>query len=237
MKGAPPGRVVIVSPHLDDAVLSVGAFIAEASRTGARVTVLTVFAGAPEGNAAAGDWDRAAGFRTTGEAIRARREEDARACRIVGAHPVWLPHVESDGVADETLWPEVRDALADADVVLVPGYPLTHPDHVAVARLVLGRIRGADGRAPRLGLYVEEPYAAWAGRPPSVPDSLRDLVAGDVTWTTVRGAGVDRRNKRRAGRAYRSQLRLLTRRVPVVWKIARFEARAGGEGIGWLAGP
>ena len=36
---------------------------------------------------------------------------------------------------------------------------LGHPDHVWVNRLVLGRDLGAV----RVGLYVEQPYAMWAG--------------------------------------------------------------------------
>ena len=39
------GRLVVVSPHLDDAVLSLGATLAHAVESGATVEVLTVFAG------------------------------------------------------------------------------------------------------------------------------------------------------------------------------------------------
>ena len=68
------GDVVVVSPHLDDAALSLGAAIARARRIGAaRVVVLTVFAGNPESDLPAGGWDSRAGFATEGEASRARR--------------------------------------------------------------------------------------------------------------------------------------------------------------------
>ena len=40
---------------------------------------------------AAGGWDRRGGFATEGESARARREEDRRACAVLGATPVWLP--------------------------------------------------------------------------------------------------------------------------------------------------
>ena len=69
------GRLVVVSPHLDDAVLSLGATMASAARNGAHVTVLTVFACDPQSSAPAEWWDRAGGFRTLGEAACARREE------------------------------------------------------------------------------------------------------------------------------------------------------------------
>ena len=93
LRGGEPldGDVAVLSPHLDDAILSLGAAI-----SGARgdVRVVTVFAGDPDSTLAAGEWDSRAGFRTVGEAARARREEDALACADVGARPVWLPFVD-----------------------------------------------------------------------------------------------------------------------------------------------
>src|SRR5207244_2118642 len=83
--------VVVISPHLDDAIFSLGAAIAQTVRSGGDVTVLTVFAGDPSSSAPAGNWDARAGFATVGEAAHARRREDERACAHVGAIPVWLP--------------------------------------------------------------------------------------------------------------------------------------------------
>src|SRR5262249_8239648 len=88
-------RVVVVSPHLDDAVLSLGAAIACTAR-GRSVEVLHVFGGDPESDAPAGGWDRRGGFRTEGEATRARREEDRRACAVLGASPAWLSFGDAD---------------------------------------------------------------------------------------------------------------------------------------------
>src|SRR5690242_11145568 len=84
--------VVVISPHLDDAVLSLGAALSWAARHGARVTVLTVLAGRPDSSTPAGEWDAGSGFGTEGEAATARREEDERACEVLGATPVWLPY-------------------------------------------------------------------------------------------------------------------------------------------------
>src|SRR5712692_1758346 len=82
--------ILVVSPHLDDAVLSLGMTIARAARSGGQVDVLTVFAGDPESTRPSGGWDRRAGFNTEGEAATARRVEDLEACRTVGAAPTWL---------------------------------------------------------------------------------------------------------------------------------------------------
>jgi len=84
------GRVVVVSPHLDDAVLSLGATIARAARAGAQVHALTVFAYGDEDLPVA-PWDAECGFRSAGHARSVRREEDARGCALVGAIPDWLP--------------------------------------------------------------------------------------------------------------------------------------------------
>src|SRR4051794_11779106 len=85
------GRVVAVSVHLDDAVFSVGAALARAARRGASVTILTVLANDPADGSAAGEWDAQGGFATAAGAARGRRDEDRRACELIGATPVWLP--------------------------------------------------------------------------------------------------------------------------------------------------
>src|SRR4051794_10688512 len=154
------GRVVVASPHLDDAALSLGASIRAATRRGARVEVLTVLAGDPASATPADDSNRRAGFATAGEAARARREEDRRACLAVGAAPVWLT-LNDDRNDPEPTDGEIRDAvrgaLAGADAVLLPAFPLAHPHHRRVAALALDVV--APGTP--LGLYVEQPYASW----------------------------------------------------------------------------
>lgn len=156
----PHGLVVVVSPHVDDAVLSLGAGIARATRSGTDVRVVTVFANDPESSDPPTDWDRAAGFSSAGEAARARRDEDRRACEIVGALPVWLPFTDDDHGGEpkpENVRTVLAETLVDAEVVLLPGYPLAHPDHVRLTRWLLTE---PPPRA-RLALYVEEPYTAW----------------------------------------------------------------------------
>ena len=89
-------RIVVLSPHLDDAVLSIGASIAGLTRRGARVDVVTVLAGDPLLSAPAGAYDRSCGFTNAGEAAGIRRSEDALACGTIGANPVWLPFRTGD---------------------------------------------------------------------------------------------------------------------------------------------
>jgi LmbE family N-acetylglucosaminyl deacetylase len=200
-------RIVVVSPHLDDGILSLGASIAAWSRSGAVVELVTVLGCDPASGARAGGWDRRGGFATEGESVLARREEDRRACAVVGATPVWLPFGSVDYERhgdEEDVRRSVADAVAGADTVLVPGSPLTHPDH---EWLVL-TLAGALDRS-RLQLYAEQPYTRRTGAQPRVPDGLVDALGGQATFEPVRTRLRDRLAKWRAIRRYRSQLPLL----------------------------
>lgn len=83
--------VVIVSPHLDDAVLGCGRLMA--AHPGA--TVVTVYAGGPPVYPdPMTHWDTLAGFVAGDDVLAARREEDAAALTVLGATPSWLDFVE-----------------------------------------------------------------------------------------------------------------------------------------------
>jgi len=214
------GNVVVLSPHLDDGVFSLGAAIA-AAEPGSDVAVVTVLAGDPGSDEPAGDWDARAGFETAGESARARRAEDELACRDVGARPVWLPfrdHQYDRGGSDDQVWAAVEEAIGGAETVLVPGFPLIHEDHAWLARLV--DAHGLPGR--RVGRYVEQPYAAaWTVEPQ------------ENGWTVLKAGGMHRLSKARAYRRYESQLPLLERKKRIRFRLERYEAARGGEWARW----
>jgi LmbE family N-acetylglucosaminyl deacetylase len=225
---------VVVSPHLDDGVLSLGAAIAAWARAGSRVELLTVFACDPDSAAETRGWDARAGFRTEGEAARARRAEDQRACAILGAAPVWLlfGSVDYERHGDEeTVRAAVAVALDGAGTVLLPGSPLSHPDHEWLMRVL---VRGVS--FGRLGLYAEQPYANRTEGIPETPAWLEEALA----TTTPRFEHVpvslrDRVAKWRAIRQYGSQLPLLgmsrsIRRGPHTLLRSEMVAWAGDRG-------
>ena len=218
------GQVAILSPHLDDAVYSLGAAIAESVRRGAQISLVTVFAGDPKSSRPASPWDRPLGFRTAAEAARVRRDEDRRACALVGASPVWLPFDDEHGTPPEEdeLLSSIDRAVGEPDLLLVPGYPLSHRDHLRLTQTVLER-----RPAGRLALYAEEPYAAVEGTPPRLPDELSTLVEGELEWCALEAGASARLRKARAWRAYRSQFRHFGYRSLVT--VMRYEARHGGE--------
>jgi LmbE family N-acetylglucosaminyl deacetylase len=202
-----PGRkIVVVSPHSDDGVLSVGAAIACWARRGGEVELLTVLALDPGSDAPAGGWDGRAGFATESEAAVRRREEDRAACAILGVRPAWLPFGSVDYERhgdDDDVRAAVVKGLAGADVVLLPGSPLTHPDHAWLVRLL------AETALPdRIGLYAEQPYARKAGSGPAAPAWLEDAL-GDLEFESVATGLRDRIAKWKAIRRYGSQLPLL----------------------------
>lgn len=192
------GSIVVLSPHSDDGVLSLGASMARWARSGRQVELLTVFALDPASNAATGGWDRRAGFLTEGHAARARREEDRVACSILGVTPRWLSFgsIDYDRHGDEAeVWDAMRSEVEGASVVLVPGSPLSHPDHAWLHRLVVER--EAHFAVAR---YAEQPYTFTERGSP---------------FERVEVGSRDRMAKWRAVRAYRSQLPLLAMRRSV----------------------
>jgi LmbE family N-acetylglucosaminyl deacetylase len=201
-----------VSPHSDDGVLSLGAAIASWVRQGAVVELLTVFGLDPGSGAPAGGWDARAGFRTEGEAALGRREEDRAACAILGATPAWLPFgsVDYERHGDEAA---VRNAIASEakgmDTLLLPGFPLNHPDHEW-----LGRALAESGSlgCRTLGLYVEQPYARGIEGEPRVPPWVQEALGAPPVFRSLAAGVRDRLAKWRAIRCYRSQLPLLDMR-------------------------
>jgi LmbE family N-acetylglucosaminyl deacetylase len=147
-------RVVVVSPHLDDAVLSCGLFLDRHPGT----TVVTVFCGFPDKILDPPNWwSTISGFGPGDDVVAARRGEDERALARLSARPRHL-----DGFPERDLQPdepvatpaEVADALAEVlaelepTVVLLP-MGLANPEHVCVhdAALIVRDRLGADGPA------------------------------------------------------------------------------------------
>jgi LmbE family N-acetylglucosaminyl deacetylase len=124
------GRVLAVSPHLDDAVLSAGGLIA--ARPGS--CVLTVFAGVPARYDGLTEWDAGCGFAVGDDVVAIRRQEDQRATARLGAETRWLDFVDTQY---ESTYPDPQEIAAairlqlqevDADTLVLP-LGLAHPDH------------------------------------------------------------------------------------------------------------
>ncbi|RKN47646.1 PIG-L deacetylase family protein [Micromonospora endolithica] len=151
-----PGLAVAVSPHLDDAVFSVGGTLAALVTAGWTVRVVTCFTASvpdPSPFALACQLDK--GFPADVDYMALRRAEDDTACALLGVEPVHLPlpeaphrgypdpaalfaGVRADDRAAAALAPALRPQLADADVVLAPQALGDHVDHRIVTETVAG---------------------------------------------------------------------------------------------------
>lgn len=247
-------KVAVLSPHLDDGVLSLGGSIAHLTRRGVNVDIITVLAGDPSADLPAGRYDESCGFATAGEAVRTRRAEDATACRLVGANPTWMPfwdgYYSSEGVTEDEVIAAIEAAVVEMDLVLIPGYPLLHPDHAWLSTLVLAHL---SATVP-VGLYREQPYAmseyfgirmrvnsplqgiragfrarAQKTLRHTAPGQLQGLTSRIAPWSMLSLSFNDWLAKQRAIGAYRTQLpklgQLLRPRLSV------YEGAWGGEAV------
>ena len=154
---------LIVSPHLDDAMLSCGALIAAYPGT----QVLTVFAGWPQcaDRDAATEWDHSCGFGAGDDVVGTRRAEDERACAALDAQPVWLDFVDDqygETVAIDEIATELaarggcaRTGRAVRAARAVPPRPRPHAP--CVCRALIGRAELT------VFAYEDLPYRALEG--------------------------------------------------------------------------
>jgi LmbE family N-acetylglucosaminyl deacetylase len=134
-------RTVIVSPHLDDAVLG----CAHLMRAHPGATVVTVFAGNPPSYPTPmRQWDAQCGFAPGDDVMAARRAEDRAALTELGATPIHLDFVEYTynagdvPVAAEVIAPVLGDAVrGSAPTALFVPFGLANPDHDVVHRAAM----------------------------------------------------------------------------------------------------
>jgi LmbE family N-acetylglucosaminyl deacetylase len=212
-------RVVLISPHPDDAVLSCGRFLA--AHPG--VDVVTVFAGIPTSYPdPAGRWTVLSGFGAADDVVSARRAEDADALGFLAARPTWLDFVEGYLSPETPPAPvdEIAAALAaqlerlEPTLVLVP-MGLANPEHVRTHdAALLVRATSTDdvidsdaGRAPAWLCYEDIAYKHIPGQ---LAWRVAKLFRAGV-WPTPVAMPLDRSDarKREAMARYPSQVRAL----------------------------
>jgi LmbE family N-acetylglucosaminyl deacetylase len=201
-------NIVVISPHLDDAVLSCGNLLSMRPDT----TVITVFAGTPPNHDLLTSWDAASGFSSADEAMRTRRDEDRAALGMLAARPRWLEFLDSQYGGTPSL-SAVAAALSEAfselkpDAVLFPA-GLFHSDHVLVHKAIMECCR----TFPNVNwlMYEEATYRRIAGM---LQRRLRDLLGGGRQATPAPGICRTSNLKCDALQCYTSQLRALEEKV------------------------
>jgi LmbE family N-acetylglucosaminyl deacetylase len=199
-------RLLIVSPHCDDAVFACGSLLS--AHPGS--VVVTVFAAGPAPDEPLTEWDRASGFEPGENVMAARRDEDRWALALLAATPLWLPFHDSQyrrSPPREDLIRALRMVLQTIEpyAIVVP-WGLFHSDHILVSDACLALRRHFP--EPAWFLYEDAIYRR-------IPGLLNERIA------LLRGQGVRARRvtigphhnggkKVDAACCYRSQLKGLS---------------------------
>ncbi|HWT70933.1 MAG TPA: PIG-L family deacetylase [Oxalicibacterium sp.] len=201
------GKLLVFSPHLDDAVLSCGEMLAQ--HAGAEV--VTVFAALPQSGAPLTRWDAASGFHSAQEALAKRWQEDDAALTLLSAHPVRLDFCDSQYDAtpsQQDLSDHLHQLLqrADADTVMLPA-GLFHSDHILLHQALMAIRHSHPGK---MWLMYED--ALYRRIPGLLQQRLSFLERGGVRATPLEFLHDERMRmlKRQAVSCYASQLRALT---------------------------
>lgn len=179
---------LFLSSHLDDAVLSCGALIYNLTRSGARVEILTVFAGLPNPSLLSNLAKRFHQEWGLGDdAIKVRRAEDRRAARHLGASTIQMNlldcvyrgdeiggvrYHQKDDIFQGNLFEET-DTLNEIVVSLLDTVDIKsfskiylplgigcHIDHLLLKKAVESLLySAADKIFPSLTYYEDLPYA------------------------------------------------------------------------------
>lgn len=240
------GTVLVVSPHLDDAALSVGGVIASLVAEGTRVVVGVLFDGQPAGELSPAAREFHAQCGHGDDAMAHRAVEDRDAMRVLGADRLQasLPEALYRRTAGgEVLYP-CRDAIFGpvsqedcavervADVlrhwvhstgcaaVLAPAGIGGHVDHVLVSS-------AARDLSVQVALYEDMPYPMLGATRPRHLGTPGHYRVSRRSWTT----------KLDAVGHYRSQLPVLFHDT-ATWRETLTEYCAGSGGVGerlwWL---
>jgi LmbE family N-acetylglucosaminyl deacetylase len=219
---------LVVSPHLDDAVLSYGARLAELNAAGHEVLVYTVFAGTPDPPypAAAERFHRLWGI--DGDPVHPRRHEDRSALALLGATPLhgeyldaiyrtdedgrWLLDgglpLDHQGSAEPGLVTDIASTVARLIAEHKPVRVATCAavgNHVDHQRARDAAVLASVGAAVPVILWTDVPYVGWTDAIPPLPAGLACTAATAETVGTVAWEA-----KLQAVACYASQLAMLS---------------------------
>jgi GlcNAc-PI de-N-acetylase len=151
----------ILSPHLDDAVLSCWHLLAQRDA----LVVINVFTGVPASVGAAAWWDRLTGATDSRQRVRERVDEDRRALALAGRTPANLGFLDEQyRERDQSLAPltaRVEGLLAPGAHIYAPAALGGHADHTLVRAAALELLKAGFA----VSLYADLPHATLHGWP------------------------------------------------------------------------
>lgn len=161
--------VLVLSPHYDDAALSLGGLIAKGDTD---ITVVTFFTGTPD-KPVTGDWDKRSGFKDSSEAMPARLAENRKALAS-RAKLVDLGYLDGqyrtaaddpDALVEE-MTKDIQGLMVSLGtttpiVVYGPsdfGAPVTNPDHKLVHDAYVAALSDFPNPNVSFRFYEDFPY-------------------------------------------------------------------------------
>ncbi len=221
-------RILVISPHLDDAVLSYGGQLAQLADAGHQVSVYTVFAGTPTEPYSPGAMELHERWGISGDPVAPRRREDRRALSLLGVTPLHGPFLDAiyrkddngEWLIGEDVTPmeyqgEESRLVANIGFTLerrvvrefAPEWAVTCSamgNHVDHRRTRDAAITMAKRTGIPLLMWEDFPYVTWTDVIPELPagTSVADAVAepvSDAAWAV----------KSKAVQCYASQLPML----------------------------
>ena len=224
--GAGDRRRIVISPHLDDAVLGCGQWLAGHPGT----TVITLFAGMPDDGGQSTDWDRRCGFASAEDAMTARWEEDCQALALLQSTALWLEFRDSQygrlaaprQVADRLV--RLLQSMRPHELFLPLG--LFHADHLVAHEAAALALR--DCPVATAWAYEDALYRAMPGL---LQQRLAQFEAEGIQATPIDPCtdGSALPLKRRAVDCYASQLRALkSEDLEDAWRPERLWKLEGG---------
>lgn len=191
------GRVLAVSPHMDDAALSAGNFLSACDKP----TILTVFGGFPDEYGALTEWDASCGFGDGDDVVAMRRVEDGAAASHLGAAARWLDFVDSQYRSQTPSAADIADRIASvaieigADTIAMP-LGIQHEDHRLAHDACALLLREQSELARTWVAWVDIPYRLWfADQVTERLESLRQqgfqLAPSEVAMTDAKRAALE----------------------------------------------
>lgn len=193
-------KVLLVSPHFDDAILSAGQFMAERPDC----EVVTVFGGLPpDPDDVHTDYDRKCGFKDARDAVGVRQQENNAATALLNATKIDLRFYDGQygkNAGPEEIAIELQNLVNDNNYEFIMGpLGLGHPDHIKTRQAILRVISD-------LPVYLWEDLPLRVVEPELVWETMRQLgVAGKKLWQPAT-TGDKMAKKIRAVMCYKSQV-------------------------------
>jgi len=197
-------KVLLVSPHFDDAILSAGQFMAGRPDC----TVLTVFGGAPKDPLLVStSYDMKCGFDNANDAIVVRRSEDKNATGLLSADSIHLDFTDSQYGNEYSIEEIAKSILSivkkdDYEMILAP-LGIGHPDHKLVSNAVIEA-------ATAIPTYLWEDLPLRVVEPHLVIERINYINASysvDIDYTNTASIGTGpMEDKIRALLCYKSQI-------------------------------